>query len=77
MKCINCKYAKTYYPIGINGMRNRVICEHPDQEYIYEYCRSHRVAAMPGFIGFTKPFSNELNIKTSPRWCPLKKESKE
>ncbi len=75
MKCVNCKYAKTYYPISITGTRNRVMCSHPNQKYIYEYCRSHRVASMPGFIGYTKPFENEVTIKTSPRWCPLKQEN--
>jgi len=30
---------------------------------------------MAAFIGFTKPGEEYPNIKTSPRWCPLRENS--
>lgn len=47
------------------------MCEHPLALEIFNklYPRPHRLAC---FIGFTERGSNKLQIKTSPRWCPLR-----
>ena len=70
MKCKDCKYMEYLK----RGNRHAVYCKHPNQDYINDYCNKHRVVAMPGFICFTKLFSFELRTKTSPKWCPLRKE---
>ena len=73
MNCADCKYAEIGYRSSALG-RAPVYCQHQNQEYIIEYCHNNRVGKMPGFICYTKRGTNELTIKTSPRWCPLKKE---
>lgn len=45
----------------------------PDVEYIRKYYKEHKIKKMEGFIGFGKPFSEAVPIKTSPAWCPKKK----
>jgi hypothetical protein len=53
------------------GPRGDCMCEHPKAVETFErvFPRSPRMAA---FIGFTKPGEEYPNIKTSPRWCPLR-----
>lgn len=55
----------------IGGPRGYCMCKHPDAEETFKrVCpRSHRMA---GFIDFTAPGGNVPQIKTSPRWCPLR-----
>ncbi len=55
--------------------RGKCFCEHPDAEQMFkEYCpKSPR---MPCFIAFTKPPSDKPAIKTTPRWCPRKRNMK-
>ena len=71
MNCKDCEYckltARNYY-----GCRSTFYCKHPDQEYITKYEKEHKVLSAHGFISFG--IGNEPNIKTSPRWCPKKKE---
>ena len=51
--------------------RGNCWCEHPDALEIFrEMCPRNTRA--PGFIGFTKMGGDKPQIKTSPRWCPLR-----
>lgn len=61
MKCINCRY-KSFeeYKDGLN----RYFCNNPEA---IKNTGSKLICK-------TERHSTELKIKTSPRWCPLKKE---
>ena len=72
IRCKDCEYCKCIG--GLRATRGEFFCEHPDYEYIDEYFRRKRMAKMPRFLGFGKPYSKEVPIKTSPAWCPLKRE---
>lgn len=76
IKCKDCKHCKMIGG-GFSSNRNYYYCEHPDYEYISNYFDKHRMIKMTAFLGFSKPFSKEIPIKTSPKWCPLKKEGEE
>lgn len=58
------------------GPRGGCMCKHPKAQEIFKklFPRSPRMA---GFIGFTAPGEYLPQIKTSPRWCPLRLENKE
>ncbi len=71
IKCSECEHCKGYRPYG--NTRSHFSCEHPDGEYIRKYYKEHNIKKMEGFIGFGKPFSEAVPIKTSPAWCPKKK----
>ncbi len=62
---------------GNNGgnPRGDCVCGHPDaEEAFHRVCpRSPRMA---GFIGFTPMGGDKPQIKTSPRWCPLRETYK-
>ena len=60
MRCVDC-YQKKFE--DYNGRPNRYYCEHPDAPRKYG----------PALICKTERHSTELTIKTSPRWCPLRK----
>lgn len=51
--------------------RGSCVCKHPEAvETFYQVCpRSPRTA---GFIGYTPMGGDKPQIKTSPRWCPLR-----
>ena len=55
----------------LGGPRGDCMCKHPDAvETFRKVCpRSPRIA---GFIGYTAPGGSAPQIKTSPRWCPLR-----
>lgn len=73
MKCIECEYCYRYQTRG--AYRYNFRCDHPDQKYIQDWFARKRMVKMPGFIGFGKSIAcNELQIKTSPAWCPLKRK---
>ena len=76
--CSECRHMKvtgraklTANSWGRKGPRGDCKCTHPDAEETFKrVCpRSPRMA---GFIGFTAPGGNVPQIKTSPRWCPLR-----
>ena len=71
--CKNCEYCKNTGS-GRNATRGSFFCEHPDKNYISEYFKTHRIYRMFAFIDFSKPYRDEPEIKTSPRWCPKKKQ---
>lgn len=56
---------------NLKGPRGKCHCIHPKAIETFEkVCpRSRRMA---GFIGFTAPGENVPQIKTSPKWCPLR-----
>lgn len=56
------------------GPRGQCFCKHPDAvESFRATCpRSPRT---PGFIAFTAPGGYVPQVKTSPRWCPLRGSS--
>lgn len=58
----------------MSNTRASFSCEHPDHGYILDYFKKRRIQKMPGFLGYGKPFSGEVPIKTSPAWCPKKKQ---
>lgn len=72
IRCNECDYcARTRRG---NNTRYEYMCKHPDYEYIFGYFEKHRMVKMPRFLGFSKnPY--DAPIKTSPAWCPLKKEA--
>lgn len=72
IRCADCEHCKGFRKMG--NTRSSFSCEHPDQKYILDYFKDHRIQKMPGFIGYEKPFSGEVPIKTSPAWCPKKKQ---
>lgn len=72
IKCEGCNYCKGVK--GNNATRYGFHCQHPDQKHIGDYFREHRLTKMDGFIGFGKCFGDKPEIKTSPAWCPKKKE---
>lgn len=69
-KCRECEFCKITR-FGSNT-RSEVFCEHPNKDYIWEYCRKHNISKYPSFLGYTKKFSKECPVKTSPAWCPFK-----
>lgn len=50
-------------------------CDHPDQKYINKFFEDNRLSSTPGFICYGVVGSDEMSLKTSPRWCPKKKGS--
>lgn len=77
--CKQCKYMQVtgYAKRTANNLgrgahpRGYCMCEHPKSRYMFckMFPRSRRLA---GFIGFTSMNDNKPQIKTAPRWCPLK-----
>lgn len=68
IKCNGCEYCHEYRRVG--NSRSEFICEHPEQGYIIDYFKEHKLSKMAGFIAFGK--IGEVSIKTSPAWCPRK-----
>lgn len=73
-KCSDCKLMKAFRRNGAS--RGSCYCEHISAEKIFKrvYPKSPR---MPGFIGFTEPWGDKPQIKTSPKWCPLRSKNVE
>lgn len=70
IRCSECTYCKEFRKYG--NTRSNFFCEHPDQNYIYDYFEENRMVKMPGFLGFGEKWSHDVPLKTSPRWCPKK-----
>lgn len=70
IRCSGCGYCKSLP--SQYGTRNGFICGHPDSAYINTYFKEHGLKKMPGFLGYGKPYSREVPLKTSPAWCPEK-----
>ena len=74
--CRTCIYMRMTGRAICNGNndgnpRGNCWCEHPEAREVFNrVCpRSPRA---PGFIGFTPKGGNKPQIRTSPRWCPLR-----
>lgn len=72
IKCSECEYCRSLRPYG--NRRSTFSCGHPDQNYINDYFKEHRLQKMPGFLDYGKAWSDEVPIKTSPAWCPKKRK---
>lgn len=72
MNCKECPHKKEFRKGG--NTTKEVMCRHPDRDYIVNYFREHRIRKFEGFLGYVNS-KGEFPIKTSPKWCPLKKES--
>lgn len=75
IRCSGCEHCGFLSPL--RGSRNSFHCGHPDGSYINKYFREHGIRKMPGFLGYGKPYSREVPVKTSPAWCPRKQERHE
>lgn len=74
IRCADCEHCKRYRRVG--NARSQFTCEHPNQRYIADYFRTHKMKKMEGVIGFGAKYSEEVPIKTSPAWCPKKAGNK-
>ena len=74
IKCSECEFCRSLRPR--NNSRAEFSCKHPDQGYIRDYFREHKMLKAPGFLNFGKPWSDEVPIKTAPAWCPKKRKDK-
>lgn len=70
--CMNCEYLGSYKKVG--NVRTTYRCRHSDQSYILRYFLEHGIFYAPGFLGFGK---EGFPRKTTPKWCPLRKERAE
>lgn len=73
IRCANCSYCNEFRKSG--NSRSEFRCIHPEQNYIMDYFLKHRMSKSPGFLNFGKAFSHTVPVKTSPAWCPLKKQT--
>lgn len=71
-RCQTCPYVSAYRKQG--NSRTEYSCNHPDQEYIMEYFKKHKMVKMPGFLGFGH---GKLPLKRTVKWCPMEKEGKQ
>ena len=67
--CANCGCCSRFKRVGMRNAWFR--CDHPDEKYISNYFREHKLIKMPRFLGYGK---DKVPIKTSPRWCPLRRK---
>lgn len=74
MRCKECKYAKAYQRRRM-VKRSNCYCTHPNQNYIIDYFKDNKIKKAIGFISYSEPYSNIPLLKTSPKWCPLKKDN--
>lgn len=63
-KCITCGYCKKIF----KEKNYNVYCTENSGK-INKYFNEHKIAKMPGFIGYTK--RDVFPIKRTPKWCPL------
>lgn len=80
MNCKECKYCKKIgYTLvvrkaGLRGGRAVYYCENPK---VYQMKDEHGYQ-INNFIGYGDgTIKNSLKLKTSKKWCPLKKEDKQ
>lgn len=65
MKCKDCEY-KSFLERKCGP--NRYYCKHPEARFARSECEPTPL------ICKTERHSEELTIKTSPRWCPLRRK---
>jgi hypothetical protein len=81
-RCRGCMYMRQGIRAKANGNNDTKAgprapchCTHPRHRETFEKV-CPRSPRMPGFIAYTECGKNGPNIKTSPRWCPLRNENK-
>lgn len=74
MICKECPHKKEFQK-GFNTTKE-VMCKHPDKDYIHKYFVEHGILKFEGFLGFVNS-KGVFPIKTSPKWCPLKRSDAE
>lgn len=57
--------------VGMSRPRGCCYCNHPNAPTELDKIVPG-TAVGPGFIAYTKGYSDVPNIKTAPRWCPIK-----
>ena len=67
IKCKDCEF-KSF--LVLKCAPGRYYCKHPDASFARSECEP-----MP-MICKTDRHSDEITIKTSPKWCPLRKKGK-
>lgn len=67
-KCKECRYLETRHSTR-GGIRMHCCCEHPRMKKSFDRYGGH---SAPGFVCFSIGWSRNPDIKTSPRWCPLR-----
>jgi len=78
IRCAGCQHMEitgraedTRNNAHLNQPRGRCFCRHPEAiEAFQVVCPQSR--RMAGFIAFTRGGTNIPDVKTAPRWCPLK-----
>ena len=70
--CFLCEFAEAMGKRGNTWAPT--YCNHPNEEHIKNYRKTHNVKSAERFVGWTNRYSKELTIKTRPRWCPKKVE---
>lgn len=74
MKCKECEYCKTIGRTneqGVRGSRKTYYCENPE---VYNL-KNKKGFPIYNFIGYgDTTIESPLQLKTSKKWCPLKKE---
>ena len=63
--CKDCEH-KTYG--SIKGSSGRYYCKHPEARFVRSECEPTPMICRTG------RHSDEITIKTSPKWCPLRKK---
>lgn len=71
MICKDCEHCKCRAPSAY-GYKSAFYCNHPDQQYIEDFYKKNRVRNEFRFISMG--ICSVPDIKSSPRWCPLKKK---
>ena len=71
VRCAECEYCKEFRRVG--NCRSEFTCTHPDYDYILNYFRKHNIRKMQGFLGFGNRWTNDVPLKTSPAWCPKRR----
>ena len=80
MNCKDCQYMIYRMRGGGNKFLGKIrparkifFCEHPEQDYIEDFLIKHQTFHKEtGEIGFADGKGN-LKMRTSPKWCPLRK----
>lgn len=75
-KCTECVYLVARMTARAN--RANFYCEHPDKDYIRDFCKEHKIEKMPGFVCFGGGRDGiDATIKTSPTFCPKRRKEAE
>lgn len=71
-RCQTCPHLKSFRRIG--NSRTEFSCGHPDQRYIEDYFKKHKMVKTPGFLAFGH---GQLPMKRTVKWCPEERGDQE